>query len=286
MEQCNILSRGRTYRCPVRLHTDEQIVGVASCVMRVPLTSQACLPHVNKHWFFVCVGTKFLCSTKLVRYQAQVTIELTRILIPLVSNMLTTADPDWPAGRARLLCHCRASKVGTQSRPTQELSQQAKLHGKSDPPAPRSPFNTGSMDITTSGATTSLCGHDIPIEKTIIIVRHGLTTWNEQSRIQAILPIDLACACSCISKSAMKPCYIQGTAEEPDITPYGEEQAKRARDALSRMHIDRSLQLGFCMYMMTSPAILSSSRSLRICIAWFPDGVSQLTLHIFCPAVC
>ena len=54
-----------------------------------------------------------------------------------------------------------------------------------DLPAPRSPFNTGSMDITTAGATASLCGHELPTEKTIIIVRHGLTTWNEQSRIQA-----------------------------------------------------------------------------------------------------
>ena len=54
-----------------------------------------------------------------------------------------------------------------------------------DRPAPRSPFNTGSMSITTAGATQSLCGHDLPVEKTIVIVRHGLTTWNEESRIQA-----------------------------------------------------------------------------------------------------
>ena len=32
---------------------------------------------------------------------------------------------------------------------------------------------------------------------------------------------------------------LQGTAEEPDITLYGEEQSIRARNALSRMHIDR-----------------------------------------------
>ena len=52
-------------------------------------------------------------------------------------------------------------------------------------PAPRSPFNTGSMDITTAGATASLCGHPIPAEKTIVILRHGMTTWNEEQRIQA-----------------------------------------------------------------------------------------------------
>lgn len=33
---------------------------------------------------------------------------------------------------------------------------------------------------------------------------------------------------------------IQGTADESDITPYGQGQAARVRDALSRMQIDRS----------------------------------------------
>ena len=41
------------------------------------------------------------------------------------------------------------------------------------------------MDITTAGATTSLCGHPLTSEKTIVIVRHGMTTWNEEQRIQA-----------------------------------------------------------------------------------------------------
>ena len=56
-------------------------------------------------------------------------------------------------------------------------------------PAPRSPFNTGSMDITTAGATASLCGQPIPAEKTIVILRHGMTTWNEEQRIQASLTL-------------------------------------------------------------------------------------------------
>ena len=50
--------------------------------------------------------------------------------------------------------------------------------------APRSTFNTGSMDITTAGATVSLSDKPLQSEKQIIIVRHGLTTWNEQHRIQ------------------------------------------------------------------------------------------------------
>ena len=72
------------------------------------------------------------------------------------------------------------SKEQRQTRDRLTRSQEV-----SDLPAPCSPFNTGSMDITTAGATASLCGHQLPTEKTVIIVRHGLTTWNEQSRIQA-----------------------------------------------------------------------------------------------------
>ncbi len=30
----------------------------------------------------------------------------------------------------------------------------------------------------------------------------------------------------------------QGTADDPDITPYGKEQAVRVQNALSRMHTD------------------------------------------------
>ncbi|KAL3155410.1 hypothetical protein ABBQ38_010966 [Trebouxia sp. C0009 RCD-2024] len=116
--------------------------------------------------------------------------------------------------RSFTCCEARATETQTPSKDQmQKRDRLTRSQEVPDLPAPRSPFNTGSMDITTAGATASLCGHDLPSEKTIIIVRHGLTTWNEQSR-------------------------IQGTADDSDITPYGQEQAIRARNALSRMNID------------------------------------------------
>lgn len=93
------------------------------------------------------------------------------------------------SGRFRLShTSCQARTTETQTPSKEQLQKRDRLTRSQevpDLPAPRSPFNTGSMDITTAGATASLCGHDLPSEKTIIIVRHGLTTWNEQSRIQA-----------------------------------------------------------------------------------------------------
>eukprot|EP00891_Asterochloris_glomerata_P008435 jgi/Astpho2/8435/Aster-x1519 len=69
------------------------------------------------------------------------------------------------------------------------------------------------MDITTAGATVSLADKPLQNEKQIIIVRHGLTTWNEQHR-------------------------IQGSSNGAELTPFGELQAVRCRDALSHMGID------------------------------------------------
>ena len=42
---------------------------------------------------------------------------------------------------------------------------------------------TGSTDITTAG-TASLVSKPLPAEKFIVIVRHGLTTWNQSKQIQ------------------------------------------------------------------------------------------------------
>jgi len=86
-------------------------------------------------------------------------------------------------------CVCQATHVETdtsqQTIHTDKRQQMTRQEEVSAQPAPRSPFNTGSMDITTAGATASLCGHAIPAEKTIVILRHGMTTWNEEQRIQA-----------------------------------------------------------------------------------------------------
>ena len=49
--------------------------------------------------------------------------------------------------------------------------------------APRSLYNTGASDLTKPGPL-SLIDHEIAHEKTVVFVRHGMTTWNEQKRIQ------------------------------------------------------------------------------------------------------
>lgn len=77
---------------------------------------------------------------------------------------------------------------------------------------PQSPFHTGSTDITTSG-TASLVSSPLVQEKQIVLVRHGLTTWNEAKR-------------------------IQGDSDGAVLTEYGESQARRCRDALSQIPFD------------------------------------------------
>ncbi|KAL3134149.1 hypothetical protein ABBQ32_008568 [Trebouxia sp. C0010 RCD-2024] len=80
-------------------------------------------------------------------------------------------------------CHSTHTHLGNMRSNSKE-TQTTHNHEAFSASAPRSPFNTGSMDITTAGATASLCGHSIPAEKTVIVLRHGMTTWNEEQRIQ------------------------------------------------------------------------------------------------------
>ena len=95
----------------------------------------------------------------------------------------------------RHCCVCQAQTEVDTAKQTMHIDRRQQLTRQEEvavQPAPRSPFNTGSMDITTAGATASLCGHSIPAEKTIVILRHGMTTWNEEQRIQAGF---LCCLC-------------------------------------------------------------------------------------------
>lgn len=114
-------------------------------------------------------------------------------------------------------CVCRSTQVETgtikQTTHTGDRQQMTRQDEMPEQPAPRSPFNTGSMDITTAGATASLCGHPIPAEKTIVILRHGMTTWNEEQR-------------------------IQGSSEGSELTTHGQAQAVRCREALAHMQLD------------------------------------------------
>ncbi|CAD7699586.1 unnamed protein product [Ostreobium quekettii] len=81
-------------------------------------------------------------------------------------------------------------------------------------PAARSPFQTGGMDITTAGATSTFIGGGVmATEKTIVVMRHGMSTWNSAGR-------------------------IQGASDEPELTLFGETQALRCRNAISRIPFD------------------------------------------------
>ena len=52
--------------------------------------------------------------------------------------------------------------------------------------ASRSLYNTGTTNVSTSKlGPISLVDHELEHEKTVVFVRHGMTTWNEQKRIQA-----------------------------------------------------------------------------------------------------
>ena len=64
---------------------------------------------------------------------------------------------------------------------------------------PRSPFNTGSVDVTTAGAASLTDGRLLATEKQVMIVRHGLTTWNEQRRIQARRQRFQCLSCVCLN---------------------------------------------------------------------------------------
>ncbi|EIE24914.1 phosphoglycerate mutase-like protein [Coccomyxa subellipsoidea C-169] len=67
--------------------------------------------------------------------------------------------------------------------------------------------------MATAGPGTALVNHPLEYEKTVVFVRHGMTTWNEQKR-------------------------IQGDSDLSILTPFGEKQAELTRNALSRMPFD------------------------------------------------
>lgn len=78
---------------------------------------------------------------------------------------------------------------------------------------PQSPFLTGSMDITTAGATSSFCVKPLMTEKTIVVVRHGMSTWNKEKR-------------------------IQGSTDLSELTSFGRDQARRCQSAIRRIPFD------------------------------------------------
>ena len=84
-----------------------------------------------------------------------------------------------PLGKCRKPLACTAQQVGT----TEKVLQNG---NGSITEAPRSLYNTGATDLSNSKpGPLSLINHELEHEKTVVFVRHGMTTWNEQKRIQA-----------------------------------------------------------------------------------------------------
>lgn len=52
--------------------------------------------------------------------------------------------------------------------------------------SPRSLLQTGTMDVTTTGATQSFTQEPLTTEKQVVFIRHGMSTWNAEGRIQVL----------------------------------------------------------------------------------------------------
>ena len=50
--------------------------------------------------------------------------------------------------------------------------------------SPRTVFQTGTMDLTTTGATRSFVQEPLLTEKLVVFIRHGISSWNAEGRIQ------------------------------------------------------------------------------------------------------
>ncbi|CAL5226987.1 g9875 [Coccomyxa viridis] len=131
---------------------------------------------------------------------------MTGVALPLSPSQGAFTSAQAAPKRCRKALTCRAqSNVST-------LEEKAGSSNGVFDEAPRSLYNTGASDMTKPGPL-SLIDHEIAHEKTVVFVRHGMTTWNEQKR-------------------------IQGDSDESTLTPFGEEQARRTAAALSKMQFD------------------------------------------------
>lgn len=103
-----------------------------------------------------------------------------------VSGFLRLHNGCVPVMQKRNLSVCRVGMTRTEAsieNQVETVEEQWNLEdGRDD--APQSPFLTGGMDITTAGATNSFTLNPMCTEKNIIVVRHGMSTWNEEKRIQ------------------------------------------------------------------------------------------------------
>ena len=91
--------------------------------------------------------------------------------------------------RARILTHAAGQQVAveveTNPNTDPEASVSYELEAGAKPP-PRSPFQTGGMARGTRGGRSMAPADSLPLTATkqIVFIRHGLSSWNEEGRIQ------------------------------------------------------------------------------------------------------
>ncbi|KAH1208197.1 putative 2-carboxy-D-arabinitol-1-phosphatase [Glycine max] len=88
-----------------------------------------------------------------------------------------------------------------------------------------------------SKATTSLTNEFISSPKKVTLLRHGLSTWNSESRIQMFhIQHHLLHMPSTVIKLII---CVQGSSDLSVLTEVGEEQAKRCKKALENIYFDQ-----------------------------------------------
>uniref|UniRef100_A0A061RH22 Serine/threonine-protein phosphatase PGAM5 n=1 Tax=Tetraselmis sp. GSL018 TaxID=582737 RepID=A0A061RH22_9CHLO len=116
---------------------------------------------------------------------------------------------------AKLLC----SRSEFRSTVTEEngnglISAEAPVEGLvPEGSGPQSLWSPGGSLYPSTGGILSLTGEKLSEDKEIVMVRHGLSTWNVEGR-------------------------IQGNTDESKLTPKGEEQARQVREALLQIPFD------------------------------------------------
>ena len=126
----------------------------------------------------VCPRLERRCRTSPLPYGIQQSVQ--RLYVDFSSRGSSAEHSRGSAG-ASTSSRCRAGNgAGNTAVAAPEVSD-----------APKSPYLTGGMSSTTSGATSPFTDVHLAQPKHIVIVRHGQTTWNLAKRMQVcplILP--------------------------------------------------------------------------------------------------
>ncbi|KAI9121355.1 hypothetical protein K1719_008388 [Acacia pycnantha] len=110
------------------------------------------------------------------------------------------------------------------------------------------PLTGGAYDF--KQATTSLTNEPISSSKTVTLIRHGLSTWNAESR-------------------------IQGSSDLSVLTETGEKQAERCKKALENMHFDQCFSSPISRAKQTAEIMWQGKEEPLI----FRDSLKELCLY-------